>query len=441
MILSSEQQAVVRASLSRRMVVRAVAGSGKTAVLVERARFLAGRLKAPLPPQRIWFLSFTRAAETELSTRLKAAKLPCRTLTLHSFAQRQLGAKVHILSDESRVWKAVLHELQRRHSRFGQRVAQELELLWQQPFRERTADQEALLQDAEHRIQVISERDEVQYLTFTQLLVELLRVWEAEPNRLAEVQRQFDHLIVDEYQDVSPLQAQVIETLAGETSLLVVGDPEQSIFSFQGSRPAVFEAFWEEADKRFLLADNFRSPGAHLLAAGQLVSEPLVPARGFFGSLQVYQSSLEVELMDALQREVTALVSTLEPGEVVVLVRENAHGEQAAQLLRETGLSVRTTAQARRKWSGWVREVLWPAVVFLAGKRVGSHPLTWLKDLNLEAAERQLLRTAWQVEVTRESVQAVLPGQPRLFALWEALEPLENISQLLKGSTPVLSGR
>lgn len=430
MNLSAEQQAVVRAPLVRRMAVRAVAGSGKTAVLVERACFLIGRIQTPLPPKRLWFLSFTRAAEQELSSRLKAAKLPCRTLTLHRFALRELG-DVRILEEHPKVWQEILGALQLRHTRLGPRIARELERLWQQPAQERTSDQQALLLDAERRIQAASQRDGTIYLTYTQVLAELLRVWEAQPQRLIDVQRQFDHLIVDEYQDVSPLQAQVIDTLAGDASLLVVGDPQQSIFSFQGSRPQVFDDFWETANRRFTLADNFRSPGAHLLAAGQLISDPLVPARGFLGSLEVYRSALETELMDALQREVASMVNVLEAGEIAVLVRENSHGEQVARLLREVGLSVRTTKQSRQKLSPWVREMLWPATAFLVGQRAGAHPLGWWRDCELDRAERALLRVAWQTGVGRREVQAVLSGHDRLFQLWEALEEVATSRELL----------
>ncbi|WP_170166036.1 UvrD-helicase domain-containing protein, partial [Deinococcus radiophilus] len=81
-------------------------------------------------------------------------------------------------------------------------------------------------------------------------------------------------LISDEYQDMSPLQHQMFLGLwkaqAGR-EFWVVGDPQQSIYGFQGGRPELMQQLEAQADHRFHLSRNFRSPRRHLaLAASAL---------------------------------------------------------------------------------------------------------------------------------------------------------------------------
>jgi ATP-dependent helicase/nuclease subunit A len=84
----------------------------------------------------------------------------------------------------------------------------------------------------------------------------------------AEVARSVGAILVDEFQDTDPIQAEILDLLAGEEAtegrLFLVGDPKQSIYRFRGARPRVFEEFrgrFPEAG-RLALTENFRSvPG------------------------------------------------------------------------------------------------------------------------------------------------------------------------------------
>jgi DNA helicase-2/ATP-dependent DNA helicase PcrA len=419
---SDEQLKIIRSPRTGTTAVRAVAGAGKTAVLIERARYLLEPLHAPLLPSQIWFLSFTRATDLELSNRLREAKLRCRTLTLHRFALQQLPEKVSILEEEPQVWNAILAELQLRHTRFRTRIARELDLIWQQPDLAPIPAQRALADDAQKTIGQRSAADGRLYLTYTQVLASVLRYWRDHPGALAKTQADCRALIVDEYQDVSPLQARFIDVLAGKNPLMVVGDASQAIFGFQGADPEVFQRFCETADRTYTLSHNYRSPALHLLAAQRLIDRPLVPATGFHGSLSVDRSTSELELMNLLPEVTSRLVDQCPPGDVVVLVRDNQRAEQAAALLREAGLSVRTTGESKRRWNSWIRTVLWPASAFLSGLRIGRHPLCGLHDAELSDATVRLLNVAWQTCQPRSVVMAATDEARRLLEVWEQLE-------------------
>ena len=91
-----------------------------------------------------------------------------------------------------------------------------------------------------------------------------------EPGRAREfVERRVRHLLVDEYQDTSPLQHHLIRLLAPHRDVFVVGDDDQAIYSFRGADHRNILHFREDfpGTRTFRLEDNYRSTGAILDAA------------------------------------------------------------------------------------------------------------------------------------------------------------------------------
>ena len=79
----------------------------------------------------------------------------------------------------------------------------------------------------------------------------------------------WDYWMVDEYQDTSPLQAEILQTLIGAKPRILVGDPQQSIYLFRGADVAVFDraekAVFARGGSMVRLAKNYRSAPALLL--------------------------------------------------------------------------------------------------------------------------------------------------------------------------------
>ncbi len=69
----------------------------------------------------------------------------------------------------------------------------------------------------------------------------------------------FCHLLVDEFQDTSPLQAKLIDLLRSKNNLFLVGDPQQSIYAFRHAEPALFGHYEALAGKKITLDENYRS--------------------------------------------------------------------------------------------------------------------------------------------------------------------------------------
>lgn len=91
----------------------------------------------------------------------------------------------------------------------------------------------------------------------------------ADPQVLAQQQRRIRRLYVDEYQDVDPAQAKLIEVLAsGADELIVVGDPDQSIYAFRGSDPAALRDI--EVDRTVALTLSRRMASGVLTASRRI---------------------------------------------------------------------------------------------------------------------------------------------------------------------------
>ena len=129
-------------------------------------------------------------------------------------------------------------------------------------------------------------------LDFTDLERRAVALLESRTDVRAAVRERWTDVLVDEFQDVNPLQARLVDLVRAERALFVVGDPKQSIYGFRGSAVEVFEerrrdVAASDARGEVTLAESFRSR-AEVLAVVNRVFErdfplgaPLAAARSF----------------------------------------------------------------------------------------------------------------------------------------------------------------
>ncbi|HZB70826.1 MAG TPA: ATP-dependent DNA helicase UvrD2 [Acidimicrobiales bacterium] len=123
---------------------------------------------------------------------------------------------------------------------------------------------------------------------FDDLLLRCARRLEADPEAAARQRWRFRHLFVDEFQDVNPLQARLLDAWRGDRpDLCVVGDPDQAIYAWNGADAGLLLDFPRHfpGGQTVVLADNFRSTPQVLAVAGAVLGPraagagPLRPAR------------------------------------------------------------------------------------------------------------------------------------------------------------------
>lgn len=103
------------------------------------------------------------------------------------------------------------------------------------------------------------------FLDFSTSQTEFIRRLRADPQRLKKLAEQDIHLVVDEVQDINPVQRQLIELLVGRPGkLTAVGDHRQAIYGFRGAKVEIIAELWESfkkaPDSKVVdLQENFRS--------------------------------------------------------------------------------------------------------------------------------------------------------------------------------------
>ena len=89
-------------------------------------------------------------------------------------------------------------------------------------------------------------------------------------------QQKFRYILVDEFQDINPMQYEVLRLLAQpENNLFIVGDDDQSIYAFRGARPEIMLGFRQDYPQAGIveLTQNYRSTPEIVTAAGRLLPQ------------------------------------------------------------------------------------------------------------------------------------------------------------------------
>jgi DNA helicase-2/ATP-dependent DNA helicase PcrA len=275
-------------------LIFAGAGSGKTRVLTHRIAYLIE--KKDVFPDRILAVTFTNKAAGEIKSRLLEmvgdAAQDVWTGTFHSVCVRMLrrdGKKAGIASnfvimdetDQRQIIKDVLHDLNydERQMTMGQALSEISKaknlLLTPDQYGKKHASFSGeryanVYREYERRLA------ESNGLDFDDLIIRTIRLMESDEEVRTRYQNKFRYILVDEYQDVNYAQYKLCAILADEhRNITVVGDDDQSIYSWRGSDYKMilnFERDFKGA-KVFKLEENYRSTQAILDAANDLVSK------------------------------------------------------------------------------------------------------------------------------------------------------------------------
>lgn len=303
--LDDHQRQVAEALLGP-VCVLAGAGTGKTRAITHRIAY--GVATGAYDPQRVMALTFTTRAAGELLGRLRALGADgVAARTFHSAALRQLhyfwpivvgGTPPRVLDSKGPLLGQASGSLKLALDTAGLRDAA-AEIEWRKVSRlsidqyARAAHTRALpsrlsvdamvaLHQAYERI-----KDERKQIDFEDVLLAMAGMIENEPRVADQVRAQYRFFVVDEYQDVSPLQHDLLTLwLGGRRELCVVGDASQTIYSFAGASSDYLVRFGSEYPEARVvrLEDNYRSTSPIVALANRLM-------RGRPGALTLHAAS------------------------------------------------------------------------------------------------------------------------------------------------------
>ena len=189
-----------------------------------------------------------------------------------------------------------------------------------------------------------------------------------------QVRDTFRHFVVDEYQDVNPLQKLLLDTWLGDRDdLCVVGDPHQVIYSFTGATPSYLTGFTAEFPGATVvrLVRDYRSTPQVVAVANQLArsAAPLVAQRPAGPRPVLTEYPDDTQEAAGLAIRVQALLAAGVPvREIAVLVRVNADTERFELALAEAGVPYVVRGAERF----YERPVVRQALVLLRGAARGE---------------------------------------------------------------------
>ena len=302
--LDAEQREVA-STLNGPMCVLAGAGTGKTRAITHRIAY--GVHSGVYSPQRLLAVTFTARAAAEMRSRLRDLGVgSVQARTFHAAALRQLqffwpqavgGALPNLLDHKAQMIAEAARRLRLSTDRASIRdLASEIEwakvsMLTPANYLEKAQgrgtpggfDLTAVARVFQSYEDVKTDRN---VIDFEDVLLITVGILQEDPKVAATVREQYRHFVVDEYQDVSPLQQRLLELwLGGRDDLCVVGDASQTIYSFTGASPKHllgFKAQYPNATVVKLIRDYRSTPQvvklANDLLAGRRSGGPVADA-------------------------------------------------------------------------------------------------------------------------------------------------------------------
>jgi DNA helicase-2/ATP-dependent DNA helicase PcrA len=363
--LDPEQQEAAR-SLVGPTCILAGAGTGKTRTVTHRIAY--GIAKGYYSANRVLALTYTNRAAGELRARLRQLGIGAVSVkTFHAAALSQLeyfwpqfaGVPAPaVLESKAKLIAKVAEELKIRLDTGGVRdLASEIEwrkfsMLSMADYIEVAPNRPTVagLSPAKNiEIQTAYEDAKIkaQRIDWEDVLVLTLGMLRSEPRAIAHVQQQYRFFTVDEYQDISPLQHALLDAWLGERSdLCVVGDPNQTIYSFTGASSSYLQNFANTYPDATViqLTRNYRSTQQIVNFANRLTEDT--------GFVEPLQSQGEVGLaprtisfatvQDECGAVVAAIKNKLDQGvkasDIAVLYRVNGQSEAMENALAQAGI-------------------------------------------------------------------------------------------------------
>jgi DNA helicase II / ATP-dependent DNA helicase PcrA len=379
--LNDQQLAAVTAPPGPSLVI-AGAGSGKTRTLTYRVAYI---LDHGISPSSILLLTFTNKAAREMLERVEQL-VPHNTReiwggTFHSIGNRILRRHAGELGftsafsimdreDQNEFISAASAEakIDTKGLKFpkteviadifslalntNRSMAELLE--WKYPYFKHFAEQLAQIQE-KYELKKITANS----MDFDDLLTKTLQLLRENPDICKYYQKQFEWVLVDEYQDTNSIQSELIDLLAApQNNLMVVGDDAQSIYSWRGAdfrNILEFPQRYKDA-RRFVIETNYRSVPEILSVANAAIKpntrqfeKDLAPARPQSTNLPGLVPLQDTRMQAAFvaQRILDHLDEGIEPSEIAILYRAHFHSMEVQMELTNRGIPFTITSGLR----------------------------------------------------------------------------------------------
>ena len=323
-------------------------GTGKTEFLVRRVIHLLDR---GTDPRTLLVLTFSRRGAADIRRRVAEGSIrslgPLSVSTFHSFAMRvletygthknegrematlltgpeQVGLVAELLASTDPTPWPVTHRAMFKTRTFAADLAdfflrmaeRRIDADGLRAMVERRPDWRALPEFHERYTALLEERNRVDYGSLLDRAVRLA----LNPQVSTALGSQYNYVLVDEYQDTSPAQAELLEAVtSSHRNLTVAGDPHQSIYGFRGADVGNIARFADsftdltgEPARRIVLDQSFRVPAEILQAAERVSARGTLPGEAGRIRPAEHSGSVEVHVFDQASAEAEWVSSEIE---------------------------------------------------------------------------------------------------------------------------------
>ena len=277
------EQAAAASTIEGPLLIIAGAGSGKTRMITYR---IAHMLEEGIDERSILALTFTNKAASEMSDRIRALEgRPLKGLTATTFHSFGLGLLKRYIQHLGYHNDFTLYDTNDNEALIKNCIVAcgyqipDYNIRTLLSFFSDLKTGRAEMQDDSGAIAGIYRewlltQKAYNVVDFDDLILLPIRIFEAKPWILEEVQERYRYIMVDEFQDTSLLQYRFVSMIASKhRNIAVVGDDDQSIYSWRGANYRNIIEFEKDFPERkeFRLERNYRSTGNILTAANALI--------------------------------------------------------------------------------------------------------------------------------------------------------------------------
>ena len=390
-------------------------GSGKTYVTVHRIKYLITH--KGIDPSHILVITFTKAAALEMQERffrlMEPERPPVKFGTFHAVFYHILKQSTQyrsytIITEFEK--KKLIRQLIRMHNRFACIQEEDLEelIVSVNAYQEFSLVKPLSVQKIKEEDIVFLANEYESYLRefnqmdFGGIMRHCRALLNDDPDVLKLWQTRFRFILIDEFQDISPDQYEIIRLLAApENNLFIVGDDDQSIYGFRGASPDSMQKFikdYPDADRIFLNI-NYRCTKPIVDAACRVVRENMNRVDKDIKAAYEQGKGFHIQIFDNEEEEEQFILQTLHEkqrqGELdgcAMICRTNYDCAMWAQNLNKGGISFIMKETPKNPFEHFVIKDIMAYLALAHGEldrrhflRIMNRPVRYLKRESVSA--------------------------------------------------------
>ncbi len=276
-------------------------------------------------------------------------------------------------------------------------------------------------------------------IDFDDMLSLTFDLFQQQPDLLAAWQRKYPYILIDEFQDINRLQYDIVRMMAApKNNLFIVGDDDQSIYRFRGSKPEIMLGFPKDYPnaRTVQLAVNYRCAPDIVAAAGRLIAnnvsrfdKELCADRTCRGQLALREFEDQRKQNQWLIEQIRqALREGIPAGEMAVLCRTNTQPRLLLAQMMEQGISFCTRDRIPNLYEHWIAKDIFAYLRIAEGSVARADFLTVMNKPKRYIARDSLCES----EVAFDEWIQMYDEQPwiaeRIEKLWHDVKELGRMS-------------